>query len=150
MPVRTKLASLLMALALIGSSFSITGCKTPEGTQFAVTFFRIAAKDAVFFGTTAYLKAHPEDRPKFLLARTSLRALIAAGQFNAEQLTAALHDLPISTFQGEESALVISDIVEVIDQLGRVTTLDDSQAFATWIFPISKSILSGLDLALGP
>jgi hypothetical protein len=123
-----------------------------------VAQMQLVAKSAVYVGTTVWLKgvppglpAHPEDREAFETARTSLQTLIAAGSFSAGDLSAALQSLPIKELQGDTGSLIVGEAVILWDQYGRqLASLDKALVFNTYILPVAKSILDGLNLALGP
>src|ERR1044071_557823 len=116
------------------------------------------AKSAAYLGTSVYLNGlpprlagHPGDRPAFVTARSSLGALIAAGNFSAADLTAALQALPVKELQGGEGTLIVGEAVILWDQYGRqLASLDKAQVFQTYILPVAKAIYEGLDMALGP
>lgn len=164
-----KKFSLVTVAALCGAALSLTpGCTTvqttnPDGTTSTSKVPNVAAmssiaQSAVYIGTTVYLNgipptvaAHPQDRAAFETARTSLRALIAAGTFSASDLTASLQALPIKQLQGSSGTLIVGEAVILWDQYGQeLVSLDKAQVFDTYILPVAKSILAGLDQALGP
>lgn len=142
--------SLCLVLALFGCSTTSTG---PN-----VGIMQAAAKSAVFEGTTIWLNGlgtllppHPADRDKFVIARDSLAALIAAGTFDQTNLTTILKGLPISQFQGTAGTLIVGEIVILWDQYGQqLLALDKSKVFNVYVLPVAQSILEGLNLALGP
>jgi hypothetical protein len=77
--------------------------------------------------------------------------LIAAGNFSAADLTAALQALPVKELQGGEGTLIVGEAVILWDQYGRqLASLDKAQVFQTYILPVAKAIYEGLDMALGP
>lgn len=165
-----KTMAFLFAAVLAGTALSITGCKTVTSTSvdangatntvssYAPDVFAMqtAAESAAFLGTEIYLNglgttvpAHPQDRPAFLLARNSLSALIAAGNFSAGDLTAALQALPIQQLQGSQGTLIMGEAVMLWDQYGKqLATLDKNQVFAGYVLPVAQSILNGLNMAL--
>ncbi len=159
---------LLVVLGLFTPVFLFTaGCKTMTSTNAAgVTVTNSApdvdamasiAKSAAYLGTSVYLNGlpprlagHPQDRPAFVTARSSLKALIAAGTFSMADLTAALQALPVKEMQGSEGTLIVGEEVILWDQYGRqLARLDKAQVFAAYILPVAKAIYEGLDMALG-
>jgi hypothetical protein len=118
------------------------------------------AKSATYLGTSVYLNglgdktrvpAHPDARPQFELARTSVKALIAAGTFSAADLTAALQSLPVKELQGGDGTLIVGEAVILWDDYGQeLAKLDQTKVFATYILPVATAIAEGLDMALGP
>jgi hypothetical protein len=102
-------------------------------------------------GIAPAIPAHPGDRDKFNLARTSLKTLIAAGTFSPADLTAALQSLPVSELKGDTGSLIVGEGVMLWDQYGQqLASLDKAQVFDTYVLPMAKAILAGLDQALGP
>lgn len=137
----------------LGLVVALPACvTTPEGkTVPDVALMQSVAHDAAFLGTTFYLQAKPQDRLLFQMARNSLATLIAAGEFSPDQLTAAFAALPIKTLQSQQGTLIIGAAVSLWDAYGRqLATLDKDQVFPTYVLPVAKSILAGLDLALAP
>lgn len=148
-----------------------TGCKTVVSTdangvtstnkvpdQVAIATATGIVQSAAYLGTTIYLQgippnvpAHPNDRQAFETARTSVKALIAAGTFTSADLTAALQALPIKELQGGNGTLIVGEAVTIWDSYGRLlTSLDKAQAFQQFILPFAQAVANGLDQALGP
>jgi hypothetical protein len=160
--MKTKLLSLI----LIASVALVSGCTTvsnPDNSTSRVpdvAQMQAVAQSAAFLGTEIWLNglgdrtrvpAHPDDRTKFVMARDSLRALIAAGTFSSADLKAVLQQLPIKELQGSEGVLIVGEVVILWDRYGRqLASLDKAQVFETYILPVAQSILDGLNLALGP
>jgi hypothetical protein len=127
--------------------------KVPDVAQ-----MQTIAKSAAYIGTQVWLNGlppsvpgHPADRTKFLLVRNSLQTLIAAGNFNATALTAALQSLPVTQLQGPSGTLIVGEAVILWDQYGQqLASLDKAQVFNTYVLPVAQSILDGLNMALGP
>jgi hypothetical protein len=163
---------ILMAL-LLGAvlAFASAGCKTVTSTDssgasvtnkvpddMAIAIAAGAAKSAAYLGTKVYLEGlpprlagHPADRDKFELARSSVKALIAAGTFTSADLAAALQGLPIRELQGSEGTLIVGEAVVLWDTYGRLlANLDKAQAFKSFVLPFAQAVADGLDLALGP
>lgn len=152
------------AILLLLSLFPL-GCTTvtaPDGTTQSlpnVQLMQTTAQSAAFLGTTVWLTglgdksnvpAHPQDRQYFELSRQSLRILIAGGTFSSADLAHALQSLPVTELQGSEGTLIVGEAVILWDQYGRqLVSLDKTLVFETYILPVAKSILAGLDLALG-
>jgi len=166
-----KTTAMLTVVAIAAAViFTGTGCRTVTSTDPIygtnvvtrvpdVALMCTTAQSAAYLGSVIYLNglgsknfpAHPEARPQFELARTSLRALIAGGSFDGAQLTAALQGLPIQELQGAQGSLIVGEAVILWDQYGQqLARLDKAQIFATYVLPVAKSILDGLDMALGP
>lgn len=153
-----RLMGMVLAAALLatpGCTTTSTGQKVPD-----VALMQSVAKSATFLGTSIYLNglgdktrfpAHPESREKFETARTSLRILIASGTFTAADLTAALQALPVKELQGAEGTMLVGEVVILWDAYGRqLASLDKAKVFDTYILPVAKAVLEGLDMALGP
>jgi len=158
------LACLCLCLMLTPACTSVTSTNSTGGTVTNkvpnVALMVSLAKSAGYLGTSVYLNglgdgkqvpAHPQARPQFETARTSLRALIAAGTFSASDLTAALQALPIKELQGDEGTLIVGEAVILWDSYGvQLADLDKAKVFATYILPVAQALLDGLDMALGP
>lgn len=169
------LLSSILTLAAV-SLVPITGCKTATFSNLStnsagavvtntvtqrvpdVAQMQTIAKSAAYLGTQVWLNglppslaAHPNDRAKFVIARNALQTLIAAGNFNATALTAALQNLPITQLQGANGTLIVGEAVILWDQYGQqLASLDKAQVYSTYVQPIAQSILDGLNMALGP
>ena len=143
------LVAILALLALFVQACATdpaTGKRVPD-----VDRMQSIAKDATAIGTRDYLTLKPEDRGKFIMARNALSALIAAGEFNAADLETALAQLPIKQMQGGKGAILIDSAIILWDAYGQeVTRLDKAQVFETYILPVAKSILDGLNIGLAP
>ncbi len=136
----------LIPLLLAGCTTTPTGQQVPD-----VATMQVVARSATYVGTRLWLEANPQDRVKFEAARLGLRALIAAGSFDAQQLTAVLSQLPVKELRGDLGTVVIDTAVVLWDQYGRqLASLDKQQVFNTYVLPVAQSILAGLDLAMGP
>jgi hypothetical protein len=146
--VTLQMTSKLTSLVLL---LSLTGCvTTPDGHNVPdVKLMCSVAQTAAYTGSSIYLLSHPQDRPKFELARNSLQALIAAGTFSAEDLTRALQSLPIKQLEGEKGILIVGTAVSLWDAYGQqLVELDKAQVFETYILPVAIAIKAGLDSAL--
>lgn len=168
--MKKKILSICAALSAIAILILAPGCKTAtfsqinaDGTTNIVTKsvpdvaqMQAVAKSAAYLGTTIWLQgippnvpAHPADLQKFVLARNSLKTLIAAGTFSAADLTSALQALPVKQFQGTNGSLIVGEAVILWDQYGQqLASLDKAQVFSTYILPVAQSILDGLNMAL--
>lgn len=143
--MRNKIAAILLAVTMSGF---LSGCKTPEQSQAAVLLFSIAAKDATYLGMSSDLKAHPEHRQAVVLARDSLKAFVAAGTLDSATLLAVLQQLPVGEFKGDRGAMIVGDIVILVDQFGKILKLKDNTQFQNFGIPIANAIVLGLTLAL--
>lgn len=152
-----KLTSILLAasLCLIAGGFS--GCATNPAID-KTALMQYTAQNAVYTGSFIWLnglgdgtkiRPHLEDKENFQLAADSLRALVATGEFNLAALTGALDKLPVKEFQGTDGKLIVGNVFSFWDTFGRqIGQLDQSTAFREYLLPVSKSILTGLDLAI--
>ena len=148
-----------MVAATLVACTTVTNPKTGATTKVPdVVQMEAIAQSAAFIGTTVWLNGiepnvagHPQDRPQFELARTSLRALIAGGEFSAADLTAALQSLPVAELKGDTGSLIVGEAVTLWDVYGQqLASLDKAQVFRTYILGVAKAILTGLDQAMGP
>jgi hypothetical protein len=164
------LMAMLLTSALVAVTALTPGCKTVVSTgadgasvtnkvpdQLAIQTAAGVARSAAYLGTKIYLEGlppklagHPNDRQAFEMARTSVKALIAAGTFTSADLSAALQSLPIKELQGESGTLIVGEAVVLWDTYGRLlANLDKAQAFQAFVLPFAQAIADGLDLALG-
>lgn len=165
-----RMALLLAAVSIASIATFSMGCKTVVTTdasgvsstnkvpdEVAITLATGAARSAAYLGTKIYLEGlpprlagHPNDRQAFETARTSVKALIAAGIFTSADLSAALQGLPIKELQGSEGTLIVGEAVMLWDTYGRLlANLDKAQAFKTFVLPFAQAVADGLDMALG-
>lgn len=139
-----SIMTIFLMLSLCGCVTNSEGKKVPD-----VRLMQSVAQTAAYTGTALWLKAHSNDRGKFELARSSLAALIAAGSFDAVQLTQVLQTLPVKELQSEQGTMIIGAAVSLWDAYGRqLGELDKAKVFDTYILPVAKSILTGLDAGL--
>jgi len=129
-----RVLPLLLVVGLLAAPGCVTG---PDGKRVPdVQLMQSVAKDASYLGTTFYLRAQPQDRPLFLLARDSLATLIAAGSFSPDQLSQALSNLPIRELKGEQGELIVGAAVTLWDAYGRqLAALDQDKVFETYVQP---------------
>lgn len=102
----------ILALALI--ALTLVGCATtPQTPEDRARQLGEIAHFAAHVGTVERLKAHPEDRPAFVVAEALLAQV--AGDTNATpaQLYDALRGLPVEELEGPYGALVIGAVVSV-------------------------------------
>ena len=128
-----------------GCTTTPTGQKVPD-----VILVSAIAQSAASTGSIIWLKAHPQDKPKFELARLSLRGLIAAGNGNPADLQAALSSLPISRLSGENGSVIVANAVTILDAAQKkIAELDKNQIWSGYVLPVAQGLLAGLDQALG-
>jgi len=155
---KIKLLFLISAgAALILTAGLTTGCKTTSNADGTTTktvdpiVLQVIAQDASAVGTSVFLQTNPQYRPAFELARTSIKALLAAGNGSPADLQAALAGLPLAQLKGTQGALIVSSAVTLIDLAGRqLQAADKKQVWATYVQPVAQGIADGLDQALGP
>lgn len=137
-------------LLCLGLAVALPACVTHPNVP-DVALMQAVAKNAAYVGTRLYLQNQPQKRPGFELARMSLRALIAAGQFSTDDLTKALQSLPIKELQGDTGSVIVGAAITLWDAYGRqLASLDKEKVFKSHVLPVAQSILAGFDLALGP
>jgi hypothetical protein len=137
--MKTILA-LIAALALFA-----TGCKTNSTDTQKVARVAVVAEMAAFSGTSVYLKAHPENRPYFNIARESLHALAATNGITPASFAEALKGLPIKELQGDTGTLVVGNAVVLYDMLAREHVNLDANI---WLRPVVESVERGMARAL--
>lgn len=148
--------ALFSLLAVLAFAPGCTSVRTVGADGTAVTnsvpdptILRITAQEAAALGGQFWLAEHPENRPEFELARTSLAALIATGNGTPADLQAALAQLPIKQLEGSSGAVIISGAVVLLDAAGRqLVKLDSKQVWSAYVEPVAQGLLAGLDQAL--
>ena len=148
-----------MALAVV---LLLTGCAT-TGTNDTALLTTVAktgtndtallttvAKTASYVGTRVWLDSHPQDQAIFMEVERGLRVLIAAGEFDAAELTAVLKQLPVTELRGDTGAVIVDTAVVLWDSYGRkLADLDKQQAFTTYVLPVAKAVHEGMQMGLG-
>ena len=150
---RIRIRKFLAVTTCIAGLSLATGCVTTSSGNKAVdpAVLELVAEDAAAIGGSTFLQANPQYRPAFQLARTSLKALLAAGNGTPADLKAALDSLPIAQLKGNQGAVIVSSAVTLIDIAGRqLQAADKQQVWASYVQPIATGLLAGLDQALGP
>ena len=143
-----KTFALLSILALL----AMPACTTTPTGQSTVdpVVLQAISHEAAAVGATLDLAARPQDRGPMQLAQTSLKALIAAGSGNPADLQAALSSLPIAQLKGTQGAVIVAGAVTIIDAAGKqLATMDKAQVYNSYVLPVAKGVLAGLDQALG-
>ena len=140
-----KLHSLILA-ALCLAVF--TGCKTTSGGG-RVTPDRVGvvAEVAAYTGATVWLAKHPEDAPKFELARTAIGTLLSSTNVTPADLTRALQGLPIKELRGDQGALIVGNALILYDVMLRDSVNLDANEY---LRPVISGIYGGLNRALPP
>ncbi len=104
-----------------------TSCVTgPDGKR-QVDADRVSriAGHAAAIGSAAYLTAHPEQRPAFIVAEQALTGLIEQENYDPVAFSTALQALPTDALRGKEGALYVSVAVVVWDEaIAAATKLD--------------------------
>lgn len=120
------------------------GCSTTNTAQDQ----RVAtgAKLAVYVGSAAYLKEHPEKRAAFVTARQELRVLEAAETIDFVTLFAIVNRLPIKELKSPEAQIAITASTILLTDFAGSLPVDQLERLR----PIVTAIRQGLDLALGP
>lgn len=139
---------LLSLIALLSLSACVT---TPQGAKAPdPAVLRVVAMEAAAVGSQMWLANNPDDREKFELARTSLRALIATGNGTPADLRAALISLPIDQLKGQNGAVIITSAVILLDSAGQQITARDSKGiWANYVLPVAQGLDMGLTQTLG-
>ncbi len=110
---------------------------------------QIAAKSAAYLGAKIAVDKKPNLKPIFEDVQTGLTALIAAGNFSADDLTTLLKKIPVQELQGDNGNLVIGEAVVLWDQFGhQLISLDKADTFKNYVLPVAQAILDGLNMAL--
>lgn len=130
-----SLLTLLLALALF------TGCSTTTDNQRLAS----AVKMAAYIGTSEYLLAHPESRPKFEAAERELFAMAGGESLDAVSLLAIAQRLPVKELKSERAAIYVTAAAVLISDYGATIPADQLGELK----PIATAMGQGIQLALG-
>ncbi len=150
--MKTRYSILSVALIALSLTSACTTTKTGQSVPNPAVLTMVA-QEAASVGTTMWLAnpSHAADRDKFVLARTSLKGLVAAGSGSAADLQAALAMLPISQLSGNNGAVLVSGAVVLIDAAGKqITSLGNGTVWNGYVLPVATGLIAGFDQALGP
>lgn len=145
--MKTLISTITLAALLTACTTTPTGQRVPDVKSMAAV-----AREAAHVGTVVWLQKNPGDRATFQKVQLGLHTLIAAGTFNAADLTQLLQQLPVNELKDPQTGtLIVGAAVTLWDVYGQqLTSLDKSQVFATYILPVAKALADGFDAALGP
>lgn len=139
-----KIKTLCVALM---ASVLLVGCQTAPPPK----LLHDIAQGATAIGSTEWLRTHPQDRPQFVLTRSSLNVLISTGSGTPDDLARALTNLPIREFQGTNGQLIVDTAVEILDVAGkRIVALGGTNVWNGYVYPVSTGVRDGLNQVLGP
>lgn len=135
--MKTKLISLALAASLL------CGCGTiaPDNMQRVQT----AAKIATYVGATEYLRSHPETRPAFVTAKTTLTQLSQSETLDWVTLLAVVNQLPVKQLQNERAKVIVTVATITISDYAGALPLDRLKELQ----PLAGAMAEGLTLALG-
>jgi hypothetical protein len=128
------------ALLLI-AAVCFAGCKTPSQNQQLAS----AVKMAAYIGTSEYLLAHPEAKPKFEQAEQELFALAGAEKIDAITLLAIAQRLPLKQLKSERAAIYITAATLLLSDYGESIPAEQIKDLQ----PIAKAMGEGIGLGLG-
>ena len=137
--MKTKLN--LLATAVLAATLTITGCATsPQTQQRAQT----AAKLAAYVGGSEYLRAHPETRPAFVLARDQLKAIEQAETVDLTTLLAIVNQLPVKELKSDRAQMLVTAATIILADYAGALPLEKLNDLK----PVAQAIREGLDLVL--
>jgi hypothetical protein len=136
----TMILAVCLGLVLCGQ-----GCATfgDPGTSQRLAS---AAKVAAYVGTVEYLRAHPETRPAFELARDTLKTIEASEHVDLATLLAVVNQLPIKELKSERATLIVTSATILITDFAGTLPVDRLDELK----PVASAIRQGIDLGLGP
>jgi hypothetical protein len=117
------------------------GCATTSETQQLAT----ATKMAAYIGTSEYLLAHPEARPKFEAAERELFALESAETIDAITILAIAQRLPVKELKSERAAIYVTAATVLLSDYGATVPVDQLDNLK----PIVRAMREGVALGLG-
>jgi hypothetical protein len=131
------------ALSLLASALCLLaiGCQTTSETQQLAT----ATKMAAYIGTSEYLLAHPEARPKFEAAERELFALESAETIDAITILAIAQRLPVKELKSERAAIYVTAATVLLSDYGATIPVDQINELK----PIVRAMREGVALGLG-
>lgn len=135
----TKLPLLLLCGALaVGSA----GCSTVQPETRAR--IESAAKLTAYIGSSEYLRAHPETRPAFVLARDELTRLSTAEQLDFPTLLAVVDRLPVKELKSERTQLIVTSATLLLSDYAGALPVERLKELQ----PLAAALAAGLDLGL--
>lgn len=132
-----KLISIALAASLM------VGCSTMTPTQSQRV--QTAAKVAAYVGSAEYLRANPETRPAFVLAKTELIKLSQAENLDWVTLLAVVNRLPIKQLENERAKMIVTVATITLSDYAGQLPLDRLKELQ----PLAGALAEGLTLALG-
>lgn len=141
-----RFLSVLLSLSLFSAPFVVlplmTGCAMFSGAN---QRFSTGAKLALMIGVSEYVRAHPETRPAFVLARDSLLVLSTSDTVDAAMIHAVMNTLPIKEFNSPRGKLFIDAAMVIFTDSVGPLPVDQLKEFQ----PVAKLFAEGITLGLG-
>ena len=137
-----KLPPIVPLLLLLGAlAFGFTGCATTPQTSQRI---QSAAKIAAYVGGAEYLRAHPETRPAFVLARDELLILSEAETLDFATLLSVVNRLPVKNLSNERTQMIVTVATITLSEYGEALPVDRLKELQ----PLAGALAAGLTLAL--
>jgi hypothetical protein len=137
----TYLAILISELAVLSS-----GCKTTDQTTLTATVVHLIARR----GTIEAVKYKPEYRDGFVAAKAALDALLALDNPTPDALVAALANIKVKELQGDNGAMAIADVKDLVNLFASKFKNVDVSGFKQIIAALDAGISEGLGLPVPP
>jgi hypothetical protein len=131
--MRTLKNSVAVGLA----SVLLFGCATLQQAEKWGKIAQIAARR----GTYETVKARPDARAVFATVAATLDSLLIKPSMDSAEIIAALQQLKVKELKGDQGALLIGDVIDVVDIVGgdSVRLKDDSR-----LRPVVTGIVTGI------
>lgn len=140
-PANSPSGKLPLVLLCGALTFGFTGCATSPQTSQRI---QSAAKIAAYVGGAEYLRAHPETRPAFTLARDELLTLSAAETLDFATLLAVVNRLPVKNLSNERTQMIVTVATITLSEYGEALPVDRLKELQ----PLAGALAAGLTLAL--
>lgn len=135
-----KLSVGLVTIGLVG----LTGCAVFKENPQLAQRVQTAAKLAAYVGGSEYLRAHPETRPAFEIARAELARLETADAIDLATLFDIINRLPVKNLQSDRAQMLVAAGTILLSDYAGALPVDRLKELQ----PMAKAIREGLDLAL--
>ena len=156
--IRSRFALIMLlgaflALFLVLPAVLVTGCQstntTADVSQPAVSPARVEAiaRLATYGAVTTDLQSHPERRVTYEQAEAGLAKLVAAKQWDADDILNALSAVPMDQMDSTEGVMMISGGLILLDAVGGSRT---ELVQSEFLRAAAVGIDDGLKLALKP
>jgi hypothetical protein len=144
--MRKKLAEFIVAGCIVSCSCLVplalsTGCATTSQTTLTAAVAKIIARR----GTVEAIRYKPEYKPGFIAAKVVLDAVVALNSPTKQDLVDAIQKLPANELKGDEGALLIADVRDLVGLLTQNFNDLDVSGLQQIVLALDQGMTEGLD-----